>query len=416
MGTEPQYSVAAIPEDEEERLEELYKYDILDSLPEQEFDDLVTLASHICDTPIAHMAFIDSDRQWFKAAVGIDVKSTGRDISFCSHTIVAEEPLIISNAIEDPRFQHNPLVKAGLKVQFYAGFQLYSERGKAIGTLCAIDSKPRQLTKPQLEAMAALARQASSLLELRLHRKLILERNEELAAALEAEHKANRAREIFTYALSHELRTPLNAIIGYAELIEEEGELDPQGYSKADLDSLQIAANHLHELIKDVLKLGDIERSEFDITTTECAVRTFFDKLEATLQPSLKERQHGLHIEIDPAMPATITLDEGKVRHILAALLSQAGLRCQGCDMTLSISRDGEGFVVFRVIDNGPQLTEEQLSVIFEPFSQKRNLSTTGLALVIAERLTRAMRGELSATSTPEETIFTLKLPKYEEH
>ena len=412
MESELPFTIAAVPEDEEERLDELYKYDILDSLPEQEFDDLVALASHICGTPIAHIAFIDDSRQWFKAAKGIDDASTSREVSFCSHTIAQEEPLIISNALDDPRFRHNPLVKAGLNIRFYAGFQLYGERGHALGTLCAIDSKPHRLTEMQYKAMQALARQASALLDLRLQRKMVLQRNEELAAALEAEHRANRAREIFTYALSHELRTPLNAILGYAELIDEEGELDPDGYAQADLGSLQIAANHLHELLKDILMLGDIERSEFDIDVAEHELRTIIEKLEATLLPSLEERQHSLHIEIDPALPPTLTLDESKVRHVLATLLSQAGLRCQGGDMTLSVSRGDGGAVVFEITDNGPVLSKEQLDVIFKPFKSEKSTSTTGLALVIAKRLTQAMHGELEVASSKDETTFTLTLPK----
>jgi len=412
MSNKSLYTIADIPEDEDERLEKLHEYQILDTLPEPEYDDLTSLASHICGTPIALVTLIDAERQWFKSARGTEVKETPRDISFCAHAITISEPMIVPNTLDDPRFRHNPLVTGETQVRFYAGFQLYAEGGHALGTICALDNQPRELSGKQLDAMKALARQAASLLELRLQRNRAIERNAALARALDAKEKANRSRELFTYALSHELRTPLNAIIGYAELIEEDDEIPPDSASREDLESLQIAARHLLELIKDILLLGDIERTEFDVELIDHTFSALVDELKATIGPSIIERGHDFEVHIDPALPDHIRIDANKVRHVLINLLAQSCLRARDGGLKLSIAYANErrDRVMFEVSDHGTQLSEEQLAVIFEPFSQKRRLEASGLALVIAKRITRVLGGKLTAESTAEKTRFTLEL------
>lgn len=157
-----------MPENEELRLLELKKYEVLDTLPEKIYDGITAIASEICGTPIALVSLIDEERQWFKSHHGIDATETPRDISFCGHAINQTEGVFeITNSSLDPRFADNPLVTGAPGVIFYAGAPLKTPDGLQIGTLCVIDHKPNKLNSQQAKILEQLAKQVVSLLELR---------------------------------------------------------------------------------------------------------------------------------------------------------------------------------------------------------------------------------------------------------
>jgi GAF domain-containing protein len=158
---------APIPDNETERLAALREYHILDTGAEQAYDDVTALAAFVCEAPIAMISLVDESRQWFKSRVGVSRRETPRDVAFCAHAILQSEPLIVRDALKDARFSDSALVTRSPHIRFYAGFPLASPEGFTLGTLCAIDRKPRKISPKQKTAMQALARQVMALLELR---------------------------------------------------------------------------------------------------------------------------------------------------------------------------------------------------------------------------------------------------------
>jgi diguanylate cyclase (GGDEF)-like protein len=155
------------PSAESARLAALTRYDVLDTEAEESFDDIVRLASQICGVPMAAVSLVDADREFFKARVGIDVTESPRDISFCGHTILENDLLVVPDAAADTRFADNPQVVAGTRVRFYAGAPLITGDGHAVGALCVRDSVPHDLSTDQRDALRALGRQVVAQLELR---------------------------------------------------------------------------------------------------------------------------------------------------------------------------------------------------------------------------------------------------------
>ncbi|MEM9131759.1 MAG: GAF domain-containing protein [Actinomycetota bacterium] len=191
--------VAHVPDDEGDRLEALRRYRLLDTPPEAAFDEITAAASEIASTPVALISLIDGDRQWFKSRRGLDVSETPREIAFCAHTILGDEPMVVTDAAVDPRFDDNPLVTPAAGIRFYAGIPLKSDSGHKLGTLCVIDTEPRTIDDGLLTELCSLAARTEQLM---LERHLAFEEpdnsaylsliDQPLREAIEAVHHAHR--------------------------------------------------------------------------------------------------------------------------------------------------------------------------------------------------------------------------------
>jgi two-component system NtrC family sensor kinase len=178
-----------MPTPEEARVAALEKYAILDTEPEQAFDDLTLLASYVCKTPIALISLVDENRQWFKSKVGISVSETPREIAFCATAILQSDVMVVPDTLKDSRFRDNPLVVSEPRIRFYAGAPLITEEGYALGTLCVVDRTPREFSADQREALQALSRLVLAQLEFRRNLMLL---KEALTDRSHAEHERER--------------------------------------------------------------------------------------------------------------------------------------------------------------------------------------------------------------------------------
>lgn len=214
---------AALPPDEHSRLAMLEALGILDTPPEDDYDDIVAIAAASCGVPTATISLIDTHRQWFKARVGMAEPQTPRDRSFCAHAILSPgDLLVVGDAREDARFADNPLVLGG-DIRFYAGAPLVA-CGMPVGAVCVIDSAPRTLAAPQLDALRALSRQAARLIELRrLGRMLDVQRRERewYEAQLIRHHAAGAALDVDA-ATRFDAVTGLPGTRAFLEILEAE--------------------------------------------------------------------------------------------------------------------------------------------------------------------------------------------------
>jgi signal transduction histidine kinase len=232
---------APLPANEIDRLAALYALNVLDSPPDKDFDDIVALASNVCGVPMSLLSLVDADRQWFKARIGTDLTETSRDLSFCTHTILGTDLLVVPDTRDDSRFRDNPSVEMTGGIRFYAGAPLITTDGYALGALCVIDSVPRRLEIEQLQALRALARQVTSQLELRRYAVALASTTTQL-------QDLERRRDDLAALVGGELRPVLRLMSTYLE------DLGRTGYHDAGLADLvgRATAAHVRGL-RDVL-------------------------------------------------------------------------------------------------------------------------------------------------------------------
>ena len=416
--------LAPIPQADEERLEALRHYQILDTRPDSDFDDLVALASHICGTPIALVSLVDSDRQWFKAKIGMVADETPRDISFCGHAILTDELFIVEDARADERFADNPLVVADPSIRFYAGAQLMTPDGHALGALCVMDSVPRTLAPVQQEGLRALSRQAVALMGYKRNMlemaEVIADRkqSDELKAAKQAAEAGSRAKSEFLANISHELRTPMNAIIGMTELTLDSTLTSEQ---RDNLTTVKSSADALMSLIDNMLDFAVIDSDTPDPNIAEYRLRDSLDSTIAAL--SRRATEKGLRLVCHTAhdVPEFVIGDPAVLRQIVSHLVNNAmKFTARGA---ISVELDAEmpmrnGILLHcSVTDTGIGISVDKQRAIFDVFTQADGSATrihggVGLGLTICCRLVEKMGGRIwvdSELGTGSKFHFTFR-------
>ena len=247
---------STIPDNEAERLATLRSYGILDSLPEQSYEDITKLAAFICGTPISLVSLIDEDRQWFKSERGLGASETPRSQSFCANTLVDAQTLIVNDALTDARFKDNPLVLGYPNIRFYAGAPIVAPGGHVMGTVCVIDTVPRELSPERIEALEALARQVMVLFE---HRAAISRLEVALVNSKESQRRLGELAAIVDSSDDAILSKDLNGIITSWNV----GASRIFGYSSEEMVNesiLKLIPEELHS--DETLIIGKIRKGE----------------------------------------------------------------------------------------------------------------------------------------------------------
>lgn len=368
-----------VPENESARLAALLELDILDTLPEDAIDRITRLAARILGVPIALVSLVDSDRQWFKSRVGLDAPETHRDLAFCAHAIMRDDVMVVSDATKDWRFANNPLVTGPPDIRFYAGAPLILRDGVRLGTLCAIDTKPRDLSHEDEVALRDLA--AVVVDELQLRRSLrdqddttrLLRKKQ-----LELEN-ANDALDQFAHLAAHDLRAPLKKVINLLDIALLDDDLDRRGH-------VELARASLEGLEKVVAGYRALTRLQRTVD-------------EVHLVSHLVERAQALTgdaTSIDVRSDVPLRGDPILLTQLFTNLIENAEQHGAGGPLTVEADSDDQRTRI--VVSNHVQSALSFDQTIFAPFRRlDANSAGTGLGLAIVERIARVHGGSVLA-------------------
>lgn len=377
---------AKTPNNEFERLNVLNSYNILDSLPEEEFDAITRIASNICGTKIALVSIVDENRQWFKSHHGLDATETPRDIAFCAHSIMQPNELfIVNDATKDERFHDNPLTTEYPNVVFYAGAPLNSPEGFPLGTLCVIDNHPKELNKNQKESLLLLAEQVVRLLELR-------KKNKDLEISNNKNIKLNEQLNNFAYRLTHDLKSPINGVSFLLDVLKE----DHQDYynnnasAKEYIDLISDRIVYMNNLVNEILNYTKV-------TSDNIVLESF--NLKELLESIVKNIDFENKILLN-AIETNVEINTSKIGllQIFQNLISNSRKFSDEdkVEIDVQLSED-EFFYHLKFMDNGPGIEKQYWKKVFQMFETLDNSdnNNTGIGLATVKSIINRLGGKI---------------------
>lgn len=395
-----------IPENENERLAALHTYNILDTLPEEGFDEITLIASEICQTPISLVSLIDSERQWFKSHKGLEVTETAKDYAFCAHAILEpDKVMVVNNALQDVRFADNPLVINQPEVIFYTGVPLVTPDGHALGTLCVIDNKPKELSANQIATLKALAGQVVAQLELRKKNRELNELSLELK-------RSNEYLERFAVMAAHDIRNPLTSILLTSKILKDrfKESLDEKG--NKFLDIINTSSYKLLALLENMLAYSKSNKM-LSQNKEEVEILPLLDGLIKLINAP------ACFTISTPLIPVKIRTSVVAFEQIIINLLNNA-IRYNNKPLgNVKIDYDeNDHYYIFSITDNGIGIAPEHFEKIFESMytlgnKDRFNKNGSGIGLCTVKNLVEALEGSISVNSVLNKfTTFTFTLKK----
>jgi len=377
---------AKIPENENSRLHDLYESGLLDTPREVEFDEIVELASSLCNMPISLITLIDSNRQWFKASTGIDVTETSRDVSFCSHAILQDQLFEVPDTMEDNRFSDNPFVINEPGIRFYAGMPLVTSSGSRLGTLCVLDKTPGHLTEKQKFGLKVLANNVIKITELKI-------KNKEL-------HYLTETQKRIISILAHDVRNPLTSIKNIIELKQSAVLNEKDAAEMMEMVAAQL--NNTIEMVENIvnwgqlqLQFGRLQLADFDLH--ELVERIFGSE-------SLKSTAKNNKLINNITEGTIIHTDKQALEFVLRNLVSNANKFTVNGSITVHSLQEGIKTTLW-VTDTGVGMTDEYIHKLLDNKTYTTTLGTnnekgSGLGLLLAKEFIDRMDGTITVEST----------------
>ncbi|MEV6852068.1 GAF domain-containing sensor histidine kinase [Actinoplanes sp. NPDC051411] len=396
---------APVPADEPARLAALHDTQVLDTPPEDDFDDIALLAAEICHTPMGMVSLVDRDRQWFKAKVGLDIREAPRELSFCAYAITGAEMLEVRDARDDDRFSDNPYVTADHGLRFYAGAPVVLDGVHSVGTVCVVDNEPRTLTAAQQRALRSLARHASAQLELRRYARHAGEVAERLS-------ELDQMKDTFLVSVSHELRTPLSSIVGYLELLLES--LYDADTGRRFLTVMQRNSTRLLRLVEELLLVSRLTETDMDLDLADLDLTELIRSALEGVRAEAEQREVRLTDRSTGPVPA-----RGDVRRLGQALdhLLTNAVKFTGPGGEVVVRAHAGDRPGVTVTDTGMGIADKDLPHVFERFYRGRAAEVMavpgpGLGLAIVRAIIDAHNGTVRMDSEPGVgTTVDLTLP-----
>jgi signal transduction histidine kinase len=353
---------APIPANDKLRVQDLYELGILDTPEEDEFTDIVELASRICHTPISLISLVDYSRQWFKAKLGVTATETPRDISFCGHAIVIDNDFFeVPDAMKDIRFLDNPLVTGEPNIRYYAGVQLVSKKGFRIGMLCVNDTKPNKLTEEQIFALRVLGNHVAKLLDLRITKK----QSEEKSKKIQSQ---NEVLQRMLSIIAHDVRGPIGSLkqifeLSEANMLDETSKQELLNLSKLQIDNILVLLNNL-------VDWGKIKIEEKETGNLLVKVKSTVDHEMTNISLAASLKKNTVVNLVDESV--ALKIDPDMLQFIIRNLLTNANKFTKEGRIVIYSDKD-EAFTKLIVNDTGMGMTKLMVNNLL----QNNNLMTT---------------------------------------
>lgn len=387
-----------IPHNEAKRLNELLEYNLLDTPAEKEFDDIVKLASTICEAPISLISLIDATRSWGKAVIGLESGTGPRDTSFCGHVILKNEFFEIPDTLKDERFFDNPFVLNAPNVRFYAGYPLTTASGSMLGSLCVIDTVPRELNEFQKFALQVLSENVIKIAELRI-------RNRQLKHISETQKK-------MTSILAHDVRSPLvslRSIIEYKHsgLISED---ESEDLMETALEQL----NNTVEMVDDVVNWGESQLKQFEMNKETVAIKDVVNNIFG--YEALKARLKNNDM-VNQVNGTSVVTDKHALTFIIRNLVSNANKFTENGTILVSAIKKNDS-VYINIKDTGTGMDTETASKLFTNLGTSKNGTRSekgnGLGLLLINEYIHKLNGNISVeTEAGKGSCFTIRLSEH---